>query len=227
MDFIEGAAFDTLQFIIAGYGNKMAYHKYIIEENRLTPGQPMTVESIREIFKFVNDLGTQSSFQFKGIIPDNVLSFRTDEKFIVWYTPPTKKQLYYPEKCPIASGVYPVPGLVWVLRDHSLTLFASKGKPTKEKDKLFQAPFFNINGGGSVCMGSAKFVSNSQHYEDIIKQVEEGFYNSRFTHSSTNNLLNGNFTELSNTLINSDAIKEDLLVEVNVKLKDVLKWKNQ
>ena len=203
---------DKLDFVIAVYnGSNMAYHKYNKIDDCMGPAEELTVQSLRRLFKFVKSQKNESYNFGKNIIPPNIISFKTDEKFVSWWTKPCKKHLLF-KKDVITSGDYPLPYLLWKLKGNSLYVFALKSKPKNGLATVYQAPFMNVNSEGSVCMGSAKFSCISLNYNEIISKVENAFFNSYFTHTNANELLNGNFVELMNEMKDKDVFKNELLI---------------
>lgn len=222
MEYIEKAETQKLQFVISGYEKEMIYHSYDSNSNQLSPGKPLTVETAKSIFKFVNDIGDIQNYEFKGIIPKNILKYKTDEKYVIWQTKEGIREVLYQEGLPIKSGKYWVPKLVWKLEGNRLNAWAVKKTVTKNTDKLYNAPLFNINMMGGVCMGNAKFTDSSYDYSKIIKKVEEGFWGSIFTHSSHDRLLNFNFTEWCNNPILHLEDCSHLLTDTKETIKDIL-----
>ena len=222
MEFIKNEEKDPMQFVLAGYNNSMIYHDYDHKNNRLSAGKPLTVETAKSLFNFVNNIEGIQSYGFKDIIPKNILKFKTDEKFIIWQTDAKTKMIHYAKELSVTSGMYWVPKLVWKLEGNHLNLFAVKEDVVSSKDKLYQAPFFNINSMGSVCMGNAKFQDHGYDYEKIIKKVESGFWESVFTHSSHNELLLINFVDWCNNTELRESNSVDLLVQTKSIVKDIL-----
>ena len=221
--YIENAKVESLEWIIASYGDKVMYHQYELGQSTLGAGQPLTAQTMKQLFKFVNDVAENNQeYKFEGFIPGNVLKYQTDEKYIIWYTEPRTETLIYKEGLPIKTGVYPLPHLLWKLDKNSLAIWALKTRPKKITESLFQAPFFNTYSSGSVCMGSAKLRCTSNKYESIIKSAENAFFTSMFTHTSHNELLNGNFIELSNGMLDKKHFNTELLLKTKTKIKDIL-----
>jgi PRTRC genetic system protein B len=216
---------DKLNFVLCGYKNRMVYHDFDDKTNKLSAGQPMTTESLKSIFKFVNNDNEESDYGFKGLIPSYVLSFKTDEKRIIWRTPPRIKTLLFKENLPIETAEYPIPELLWKLTKNGLSIYALKtpfDETPSMKSKVYQAPFFNVSSGGSVCMGNAKFSTVNNYYEDIMVAVENAFFNSIFTHSSTNELLKGNYIELMDLMKRSRDFNYKLLIDTKKTIKNIL-----
>lgn len=187
-----------LQFIIAGYGDKLAYHDYDHEKQKLNAGKPLTIETLRSIIKVTSDkfVDFDTTFNFSGLIPRNVIRFFTDEKKIIWWTPGQKRRLLFEKSVGIKTGIYPVPVLLWKLESNKLSVWALKTQPKSTSESIFHAPFFNTSATGLVCMGNAKFSSDSMDYIEVMKVAETAFFNSYFTHSANSNLLKINYSEL-------------------------------
>jgi len=75
---------------------------------------------------------------------------------------------------------------------------------------------------GGVCMGNTKFKDSGYDYEKIIKKVEAGFWESVFTHSGHDKLLQMNFTDWCNNPQLNQSQCNDLLVETSRTFKDIL-----
>lgn len=222
MEYLEKIEMDPLQFILCGYEEEMIYHEYNAATDLLSAGKPLTVETAKTLFNFVNNIENINHYSFSGMIPKNVLNYKTDEKYIVWETPAEIKHIIYKEDLPVSSGEYFVPRLIWKLNGNKLSIWAIKEDIKSEKDKLYNAPFFNIYNDGSICMGSAKFLEGSYDYAKIIKKAENGFWNSTFTHTNTDKLLTCNFTEWCNSPGSRLRCPNDLLVETKKTIQSIL-----
>lgn len=213
-----------LESVIAIYnGGKAVYHNYHIDSNTLGAGQPLTNESVAHIFRFINRADFSQSYSFKNILPANVLKFSNEELFVVWHTKAQKKQLFFKNDV-VPTGEYPIPRILWVLRGRKLKVFALAKEPTGEGTKVYMAPFMNISANGDVCMGSAKFSTHSQYYDDIITSVEEAFFNSYFTHTNFNTLIKGNYVEFMQEHQGLSKFPLKVLSEIPTKnIKDAIK----
>ena len=121
---------------------------------------------------------------------------------MIWYTPPGTRPMFFKssphcKKNVEGNCVLPVPGLVWVVQDSSLYVYATteKGRPSRDT-QLYQAPFWNIWARGQVCVGSAKLPNGADAW--VPKKWEEVVFNSRFTHP--------NFTEPNRLLKGVDSV---------------------
>lgn len=222
MKYLENIENHPLEFVLCGYGEEMIYHEYNTDNDSLSAGKPLSVETAKTLFNFVNNIENIETYSFSGMIPKNVLNFKTDEKYIVWETPAEIKNLLYKKKLPILSGEYYVPRLIWKLQGTKLSIWAIKEDIKSEKDKLYNAPFFNIYNDGSICMGSAKFLDGSYDYRKIMNKAENGFWFSTFTHTNTDNLLTINFAEWCNSPDSRLNSCEHLLVETKRTIQSIL-----
>lgn len=222
MEYITTAEQSNLSFVLCGYTSEMIYHDYDKDKDRLSAGKSLTVETAKSIFNFINNIETIQNYSFPGIIPKNILKYKTDEKFVVWTTPAGIKDIIYKKGLPIKSGQYYVPRMVWKLNAKTLSVWAITKDVKSEKDKLYQAPFFNIYDNGSICMGNSKFLAGSYDYSKIIKTAEAGFWDSMFTHTNNNELLSMNFTDWCNDKELRISKCEKLLVDTKKTIKHIL-----
>lgn len=105
---------------------------------------------------------------------------------MVWYTPPGVRPMFFKSSEHIAKPVngnaqLAVPGLVWVVQDKNLYVFATteKGRPSRNT-ALYQAPFWNVWSRGQVCVGTADVPHGANAGNP--QKWEECFFRSRFTH---------------------------------------------
>jgi PRTRC genetic system protein B len=222
MSYITSSNEQHLKFVLCAYDNKMIYHDYNHKTDELSAGKMLTVDAAKTLFKFSNEINSMKQYEFNGIIPSNVLRFKTDEKYIIWETEPGIKEILYHESLPVKSGKYWVPRMIWKLNANSLSVHAIMKEVKSEKDKLYNAPFFNVSKGGSVCMGNTKFTDQGYNYEKIMKKVEEGFWGSVFTHSNNDALLHFNFVEWCNNPKLNQMQCNDLLVDSEKTIKSIL-----
>lgn len=122
----------------------------------------------------------------KGLLPNNVLYVNPDNAgYAVWFTPPQQRDLFFVQNLGIKSGKAYVPAMVWKASRDSLTVFAIKGKAKPiAKTQLCHAPYFNIHGGGVVCMGNVNIQIDRQTcLETFMLQWERYFFGSYFSHT--------------------------------------------
>ncbi len=146
-------------------------------------------------------------FDAKGILPTNLLFLRSgNDGCAVWHTPAQHRTLLFVEGLDLQNGMYPVPALVWKATRETLSVFAIKvsDKPTLITE-LFEAPYFNIYGSGNVCMGTVDIdIDDYGGLEIFMKQWEEYFFNSRFSHLlADRSPVKSNIIQLYKSLHNS------------------------
>lgn len=209
MEYIDNIKEKPLDFLLAGYGNKMIYHEYDSEKQQLNAGKPLTEESLRAIFKVLNSkfIDFDMNFGFKGMIPKNVIKFLTDEKKIIWYSPSGMKKLFFSDKLEIETSYYPIPTLLWKLDNNSLFVYALDSIPKSLDSPVYNAPFLNVYESGSICMGNVSFTNDSLDYEEIMKVAEAAFFNSYFTHTNSNKILKENIVDFMKEMKAKDVQK--------------------
>lgn len=166
----------------------------------LGPAQPLTEA-------FVDSLARSLHGAVKAeVLPNHVLA--KGDRMIVWWTPARRRQMFYQnaqEKAAALNGrMFPQPPLVWRVENGDLTIRAlHQNKRPEAKTKLAFAPFWNISGNGSVCLGTMRRPDNATVAS--IESWERGFYESAFTHSNVGRLtrhkegFEGLWSELAGT----------------------------
>ncbi|MDH6310929.1 PRTRC genetic system protein B [Dysgonomonas sp. PFB1-18] len=165
------------------YGTLHGYtylESHSIDENgRMLSGVPLSEKCISEL---VGSFSQEQISMPHGRVPANLLYFdnRIGQTRYVWYEPPKKQMMYFTESLNIPDGEYYIPGILYVVSNEHLDVYAFKGD--KPKDKLFHAPFFNTT-QGSVCLGSATLdYPENPSYPDFIAYWEKKFWLTTFTH---------------------------------------------
>ena len=214
--------------------NKETYVEFFDMDNNGNPinAHPLTE---REANELVNALNTKTSkekskdfLKPKGILPINILQINPSENgSVLWFTKSRKQQLYFTKNLEISNGRAEVPAMLWFANKRNLKIFAlsSNRRPT-EKTPLFYAPFFNVYENGNVCMGTVDVhIQNSTSLEEFIKNWEDYFFNSYFSHlMNEHNPINGNCVNLWKSLINKEKqFPKEALKQANRTLKNLLK----
>jgi len=214
---------NRLEGVLAIYQSELVYYP-TDKRGRISNGELLTMETAKRIFKTLNkDNSIEDSFYFEDLIPQSVIDFSKEEKYIVWHTPAQKRNLYFVDSLSIESAQYYLPDLIWKLQGDKLNIWAIKGKPTSKTNKLYIAPMLNINSQGDVCMGNIKFSTTKKNYEAIIQHVENGFFNSYFTHTNFNDLIKGNITEIYKSIVGQDFFNwYKILNQSNLTINDIL-----
>jgi len=120
-----------------------------------------------------------------GLLSDRVLYVdRSGDGYAIWYTPEMRKHLIFKSDLGIPNGEAYLPPLLWKASKNGLSMWAlvNNDRPNLES-KLYQAPFFNLYSGGSVCMGNVnvKFSLNID-LDDFMSQWEKLYFGSAFSH---------------------------------------------
>lgn len=226
MEIIKEVKKKELQSVIAFYGNEAMYHDF--ENGILGAGRKLTTESAKTIFKFVNDVQDQFDFNFSGLVPANILKFKTDEKYIWWTTAAGIRKLNFEKNTNFKSGDYWVPNLIWKIKGKMIYVWAYKEFGLDKK--VYQAPFMNVSSNGSICVGTAAMHTNKYDYETIMQKAELAFWDSYFTHTNADNLIQGNFSKVMREhfdKLQNDPLDnyQDLLFETDKTIGQLLKIK--
>jgi PRTRC genetic system protein B len=211
---------------------KETYVEYFDMDKNGNPinAHPLTEKEAKTLVKALNTkTQKEKSKDFlkpKGILPTNILQINPSENgSVLWFTKSMKKQLYFTENLEISNGRAEVPAMLWFANKRSLKIFAlsSNQRPT-EKTPLFYAPFFNVYENGNVCMGTVDVhIQNSTSLEEFIKNWEDYFFNSYFSHlMNEHNPVKGNCVNLWKSLINVDKpFPKEALKKANRTLKNL------
>ena len=175
-----------------GYGSDVAFST-VHDVARGPTGRPMVAPGrliaeadLAALYKGLSEAqGAQSGVQW---LDSRILA--TGAGRMIWWSAPTQRPLFFKKSDAMtstftASAVCPVPGLVWMLKNTSLYVFAVAGneRPGKET-ALFQAPFFNVWATGEVCVGSATPPSRAAQQDPAA--WEGMFFGSNFTQPNIN-----------------------------------------
>ena len=151
----------------------------------LGPGETLTMEFVSDLMRaFQGKLDTQ-------VLPENVLvhSFQR----IVWWVPPAIRTMFYaagrsPELEQLSGKRYPQPALLFDVSDGGLRIRALESSVRPNADTpLFRAPYWNVNDGGSVCLGDTHTPDSGGVAS--LKQWETAFFESAFTHQNAQHRL--------------------------------------
>lgn len=153
----------------------------------ILPGKAMTGVAIARLARRLTkrDRG--------GFVPPNLLY--QDPTMMAWWVPPARRQIWFrsdADKLGAAerSEVVPHPGLVFAAGPHrSWRVWAVKGcdRPN-EKTEVYQAPYFNVYDGGTICQGNVE-VPGSTTAADKIDAWNAAFFQSWFTHPNVHGSL--------------------------------------
>ena len=150
----------------------------------LGSGAAITQEFVEQLYR--------SAHRASGveILSPNVLC--NQPGFISWWAPACVRPLFFESTKntdeaallnSLSGKMFPVPAMVFAVRDRKLYAFALARSERPSKDtKMFRAPFWNIYANGNVCMGSAELPKHGG--ESTISEWENAFYMSAFTHAN-------------------------------------------
>ncbi len=174
--------------------HQIDYNNQTFSNPVILPGQPLMPEHIHEIMARLAESAAEmdtvsdpavtvkdakAKSLRAGILPPEALYFDVS-KFIFWHKP-CRREMFIAGK----KGGYKVnhPGLIFVIKSGGVQVFAVKGKnrPT-ERTKLFQAPYFNVNNAGSICIGQSKFPKVP--HPSSIPACIRSFFDTLFTHAT-------------------------------------------
>ncbi len=221
MDYIEKKEND-LQGVLAVYENDLIYYP-CNSIGELSNGELLRIDTAKKIFDSLSEIDLLcSDYDFEDLIPYNVLKYSKTEKKIIWFTEPKTETLLFQKKLEIVSGIYPLPHLLWKLTENGLSVWALKEKPMSRKSILYHAPFLNVNSAGEICMGNAKFQVDSKEYSLIMQTAEKAFFNSFFTHTNHNFIINTNLIDFYKGSINKAHFNCDVLLKTNLKIENIL-----
>jgi PRTRC genetic system protein B len=190
-----------------------------VRQPTLGAAKPLTVEFVHAL---VEALGGRVVVEF---LPENVIA-RT-ERLIAWWTPAQKRPMFFGstqgDLGGINGAIFPQPALVWLAKDHSLSLRAFKQNRRPAADsKLSLAPYWNLYETGSVCLGSMQAPDASTVAS--ISQWERSFYQSEFTHGNVGRLTRhpGGFEGLWKELAGKEEFPIDSLIELPETVEEFL-----
>ncbi len=214
--------------LIAYKGEQTKSHDYFLELREIDDNGVMG-EAIPITYNFMNEIAANYTESHNGIptgmIPENLLFADTrkgSEKYI-WWNPPCKRMMYFVKSLGIENNEYYVPGVIYVAKENSLSVYAYKDKKLSDNTELFAAPFFNTS-KESVCLGVAKLKKpTNPTYIELLEYWEKKFWLTEFSHLGSG----GNPTKSNLVLVTKEARNEKFntgeLKPINKKLKDILK----
>lgn len=194
----------------------------IDESGKMGEGVPVTYEFMNSLAENFSQLHNGTPY---GILPENLLyadSRKGHQKYI-WHTLPQRRMMYFKQKLYIENAEYNLPGVVYVVANDKMEIYAYKGERPDECTELFAAPFFNVS-GASVCLGSAKLEKlTNPTYADLLDYWEKRFWLTEFSHLGSG----GNPTKSNLVLVTKAAhdapFNLDELKPLNKTLKTMLR----
>mgnify|MGYP000021453832 FL=1 len=154
-----------------------------IENGKMGAGRPVSCEFMNNISSNYSQSYTGTPF---GSIPKTMLYTDTrkgQEKYI-WFNAPGKRMMYFDKELHIENAEYNVPGVIYVVKNNALSMYAFKNRRPADDTALFLAPFFNTS-STDVCLGTARLqIPKNLTYADLITHWEKRFWQSEFSHLS-------------------------------------------
>lgn len=193
----------------------------ISEDGIMGAGMPVTHDFMREISDNYVDAHGGTPY---GIIPSNMLycdTRRGGEKYI-WHNPTGKRTMYFKDNLGLDNVEYHVPGVIYVVKNNSMCIYAYKDKKPGLDTGIFAGPFFNTT-SGSICLGSAKLKKpTNPTFSQLIEYWEKRFWMTEFSHLGGGS----NPTKDNLVIVTKNAIDKpfDLgqLTPMGKKLKDLI-----
>ena len=205
------------------YASKRNYLELrpINKAGRMGAAIPVTHEFINSLVDSCSD-GDQRIPH--GRVPSCMLwcdTRRGHEKYI-WYNLPGERRMFFSERLNIKEGVFHVPGVIYIIENEKMDIFAYKGKKPDGRTALYLAPFFNVT-GASVCLGSSTLKKpESLDFQTLLEYWEKRFWLSEFSHlGGQTNPTHSNLVSVTQQARNL-PFNDDELKTANKRLKDIL-----
>ena len=115
----------------------------INKKGRMEAGIPVTYEFMDSLVESYSDGNRRIPH---GWLPPNMLwcDTRRGHESYVWYNPPGKRRMFFKNDLNIGDGMFHVPGVIYIIKNERMDIFAYKGKKPDGRTPLYLAPF----GGG-------------------------------------------------------------------------------
>lgn len=196
----------------------------VLSDGKLGAASPLKEETIRKIATAMAQQLT-STLHIDGIISERIVTFSimAGKERLMWYRKSGVANLYFTSDLGIPDKTYPVPNLLFDFKKGSaLMVYAYVDDVLTMDTELYLAPYPNIS-NGSVCMGSAAVRwDGALSDKDIIRETEEKFFGSRFSHhTSENSLVKGNYQQFMLSL--NGVFPTEKLIKTKKRLKDVIR----
>lgn len=159
-----------------------------------------------------------------GLLPPNMLwcDTRRGHESYVWYNLPGKRRMFFKNDLNIGDGMFHVPGVIYIIKNERMDIFAYKGKKPDGRTPLYLAPFFNVT-GGSVCLGNSTLEKpESLDFHTLLEYWEKRFWLSEFSHLGGGKNPTRNNLVLVTERMREQPFDNDELQPINKRLKDIL-----
>jgi hypothetical protein len=153
---------------------------------------------------------------------DMVCDTRRGHESYVWYNPPGKRRMFFKNDLNIGDGMFHVPGVIYIIKNERMDIFAYKGKKPDGRTPLYLAPFFNVT-GGNVCLGNSTLEKpESLDFHTLLEYWEKRFWLSEFSHLGGGKNPTRNNLVLVTERMREQPFDNDELQPINKRLKDIL-----
>ncbi len=157
-----------------------------IERGELKMGSYIDAHSVQEmVADCTSPTDDVEGFQ---LLPDNVLL--DNGTLLAWYTKAKRNVLHMRYQRTNSHQMVNYPALLYIANkeSRSVQVFAlsQSVRPTLNTT-LFHAPFFNLNGAGGLCLGSATLPPTL--FVQTIADIESAFVDANGTHTNHNQTL--------------------------------------
>ncbi len=121
----------------------------ITRKGQLGVGHPLSRSALKSLCELINPGLSDVTF-----LEENVLAYLPDT-VMLWWVPAATRFLMFTEQTKIASGMAPLPAMVFMATAGNLSTWALKEDRRPILDTmLYNSPFFNVHEGGGCCMGN-------------------------------------------------------------------------
>ena len=212
-------------FLIVGYSGYEDLALHPITDGKVGQQLPFSKKTVKSIFNVLyKKEDEKEDYRFKSLIPSTLLFVNPNRNHptFVWYSDAKTRFIEYSDES--LSGNYPTPKTLFKYHKGKLQVFALKKGTINGDSELYQAPYYNVYTNGGVCMGNVNYsIEEFTYIEDTIQFLEQAFFQSVFTHSSSNNLLTLPFSEfLTKYKDTKQRFQDTLLVATESTLNTIL-----
>lgn len=211
-------------------------NEYYIEENELLlnketqqyvfgAAKPLSMKKAKTIFSGISEKST-NSFKSSGIMPTNVISvdFSSDSYKLYWVVESHENTMKIDFNKFKLDSVVTYPKLLFKLSKNSgLNVYALKNEEITNDTMVYMSPFPNVSSNGSVCMGNVKINRNKSEISEIMKDVQQKFFGSVFTHLNNNKVATVDvYSYWKKASKNRFPFKEEILIESGKTIKEII-----
>lgn len=181
---------------------------------QLGPGRPADLGFLRALTE-----GLQANVPAE-ILPPHVLCRTPDT--IVWWSAAQVRPMFFSESSDlgeISGKAFPQPALVWKIVGQHIYVraMATSERPTAEAP-LYQAPYWNTNPDGRICLGSMKRPGAVE--VGSLRAWEDGYFGSLFTgQNGRGDRVEGGIVGLWKSLAGENDFPDERLIDAGETLE--------